>query len=529
MTMPAQNWWRGCVTYQIYPRSFQDSNGDGIGDLAGITRRLPYVADLGVDAIWLSPVFTSPMRDMGYDVADYRGIDPLFGTMADFDALLIRAHDLGLKVIIDQVLSHASDQHPLFRESRISRTNPVADWFVWTDPNPDGTPPNNWLSHFGGPAWTWDSRRKQFYLHNFLPSQPDFNFHNPAVQDWHLDNVRFWLDKGVDGFRLDTVNYFFHDRQLRSNPALPAGMAEFDTIPYFMQDHIHQKTQAENLRFVERLRSLTDSYAGRAMVGEISAGHRALDVMADYTTGPDRLHMAYSFGLLGPGFSARHFRDTVEGFFKAAPDGWPAWAFSNHDAIRHVSRWATHGPTDQIARQACALLLSLEGSIYLYQGEELGQLETDLEFSELRDPPGITFWPDYKGRDGCRTPMVWDDSAFGGFSTVQPWLPVKPPQAARHVAGQAQDDQSVLAFYRQMIALRRNTPALQQGKIRFLDLPEPVLGFQRGDSLTCLFNLSAQPQTVPIECKSEPVLAEGAGMKTGGITLAPFGFALLRT
>jgi alpha-glucosidase len=515
------DWWRGAVTYQIYPRSFQDSDGDGIGDLPGITSRLDHVAALGVDAIWLSPFFTSPMKDMGYDVADYCGIDPLFGTMADFDRLLARAHGLGLKVIIDQVLSHSSDQHPFFRKSRASRDNDKADWYVWADPNPDGTPPNNWLSHFGGPAWTWDSRRKQFYLHSFLPSQPDFNFHNPAVQDWHIENLRFWLDKGVDGFRLDTVNYYFHDRQLRSNPALPPGMAEFDTIPYFFQDHIHQKTQPENLAFVERLRVLTDSYAGRTMVGEISAGHRARQVMGDYTRGLSRLHMAYSFDMLGPGFSPEHFQGTIQAFFAAAPDGWPAWAFSNHDTPRHVSRWSGHCPPDALARLSAALLLSLEGSIYLYQGEELGQTETDLDFEELRDPPGITFWPDYKGRDGCRTPMVWDDSASGGFTTGTPWLPVKAPQRAQAVA--AQGPGSVLDFYRRMLALRRSSDALRHGKTRFRVAEKGLLAFSRGDEVLCLFNLSDGPLHFAGAPQHAALLAEGYAEGT----LDPLGFAIL--
>ena len=521
------DWWRGAVTYQIYPRSFQDSDGDGIGDLPGITSRLDHVAALGVDAIWLSPFFTSPMKDMGYDVADYCGIDPLFGTMADFDQLLARAHDLGLKVIIDQVLSHSSDQHPFFRESRASRDNPRADWYVWADANPDGTPPNNWLSHFGGPAWTWDSRRKQFYMHNFLPSQPDFNFHNPGVQDWHIENLRFWLDKGVDGFRLDTVNYYFQDRQLRSNPALPPGMAEFDTIPYFFQDHIHQKTQPENLAFVERLRVLTDSYQGRAMVGEISAGHRARQVMGDYTRGTNRLHMAYSFDMLGPSFSPEHFRGTVEAFFAAAPDGWPAWAFSNHDTIRHISRWAEHGQPDALARLSAALLLSLEGSIYIFQGEELGQIETELEFDELRDPPGITFWPDYKGRDGCRTPMVWQaDNQSGGFSSGKPWLPVKAPQLARNAA--AQGAGSVLDFYRRMLALRRGSDALRRGKTQFLATEKGLLAFSRGDRVLCLFNLSAGPLRFADAPQHAPLLAQGYAdgtLDALGFAILPFGAA----
>lgn len=519
-------WWRGAVTYQIYPRSFQDSNGDGIGDLTGIARRLDHVASLGVDAIWLSPFFTSPMQDMGYDVADYRGVDPLFGTMDDFDRLLERAHQLGLKVIIDQVLSHSSDQHPFFKQSRSLRDNDKADWYVWVDPQPDGTPPNNWLSHFGGPAWTWDSRRRQFYLNNFLPSQPDYNFHNPAVQDWHIENLRFWLDKGVDGFRLDVVNYYFHDRQLRANPPLPPGTAEFDTIPYFYQDHVHQKTQPENLVFLERLRALTDSYGDRAMVGEISAYPRAPEVMGEYTSGTTRLHMAYSFDMLGPKFSPQHFRSTIEAFFKAAPDGWPAWAFSNHDSPRHVSRWARHGSPEALARLSAALLLSLEGSIYIYQGEELGQTESELEFEELRDPTGITFWPDYKGRDGCRTPMVWDASPNGGFTTGTPWLPVKGPQLARNVASQGEG--SVLEFYRQMIALRRSHNVLWEGRTMFIDGPEGLLTFTRGEGVLCLFNLSDQRvATNSRRHHDAPLIAEGFARSNEGVTLAPLGFALL--
>ena len=336
-----------------------------------------------------------------------------------------------------------------------------------------------------------------------------------------MENLRFWLDRGVDGFRLDTVNYYFHDRQLRSNPALPPGMAEFDTIPYFFQDHIHQKTQAENLTFVERLRGLTDSYADRAMVGEISAGHRARQVMGDYTRGTNRLHMAYSFDMLGPGFSPGHFQGTIEAFFAAAPDGWPAWAFSNHDTPRHVSRWSDHGTPEALARLSAALLLSLEGSIYLYQGEELGQTETELNFEKLRDPPGITFWPDYKGRDGCRTPMVWDDSASGGFTTGTPWLPVKVAQRAQNVA--AQGPGSVLDFYRRMLAVRRRSDALRHGKTRFLDAPDGLLAFTRGDQVLCLFNLSAGPLHFADAPKGAPLFAEGyANGKLQGL-----GFAIL--
>ncbi|MGB8813465.1 MAG: alpha-amylase family glycosyl hydrolase, partial [Paracoccaceae bacterium] len=472
-------WWRGSVTYQVYPRSFQDSDGDGIGDLKGITARLPHIAALGVDAVWLSPIFTSPMADMGYDVSDYTDIDPLFGDLADFDAMLAEAHGLGLKVIIDQVLSHSSAEHPFFAQSRMDKVNDRSDWYVWVDPKPDGSPPNNWLSVFGGSAWEWDTRRRQYYLHNFLASQPDFNFHNPEVQDWLLDTMRFWLERGVDGFRLDTVNFYFHDQDLRSNPAELRLENAPAVNPFDMQDHRYSKNRPENIAFLERMRALLDEFDDRAMVGEVGeAPARALKIMAEYTSGA-RLHMAYSFDLLGPQFTPAHFRSRVEGFFQAAPNGWPCWAFSNHDVIRHVSRWAEFGKPDDVARLAAAMLLAFEGSVCLYQGEELGQTETDIEYHELTDPPGFKFWPDYKGRDGCRTPMVWEGTANGGFTTGVPWLPVKAPQLARNVAAQTGVEGSVLETYRALLAFRRATPALISGRSQFLDLPAPLLGFVR--------------------------------------------------
>ncbi len=525
------DWWRGSVTYQIYPRSFQDDTGDGIGDIKGITRRLPHVARLGVDAVWLSPIFTSPMADMGYDVSDYTDIDPLFGTLDDFDAMVARAHDLGLKVIIDQVLSHSSDHHPFFRESRADKTNPRADWYVWADPQPDGTPPNNWVSVFGGSAWEWDTRRRQYYLHNFLPSQPDFNFHNPDVQDWLLSVLRFWLDRGVDGFRLDTVNYYFHDRKLRSNGPLKRSENQPAVNPYDMQDHEYSKTRPENIAWLERMRAVLDEYDGRAMVGEVGdAPHRAVQIMADYTSG-QRLHMAYSFDMLGPEFTAAHFRSKIEGFFKGAPDGWPCWAFSNHDVVRHVTRWAAFGEPDRVAKQAAGLLLAFEGSICLYQGEELGQIETDIEYHELTDPPGFRFWPNYKGRDGCRTPMVWDGSANGGFTTGTPWLPVKPPQLARNAAAQDGVTGSVLEFYRVALAFRRQTAALRLGKTFFLDLPEPLLAFVRATddaALLCIFNLSPDPVTLRVSGAGEEVgPIQSAALVNDLLTLGPNGFCYL--
>ena len=524
------DWWRGAVTYQVYPRSFQDSDGDGVGDLPGITRRLPYLAELGVDAIWLSPFFKSPMKDMGYDVSDYCDVDPVFGTLADFDALIARAHDLGLKVIIDQVLSHTSDQHPAFAESRGSRTNPKADWYVWADPLPDGSPPSNWLSVFGGSAWAWDARRKQYYLHSFLASQPDLNFHNTQVQDWALDCMRFWLDRGVDGFRFDTVNYYFHDPKFRNNPAdqRPKEVAEGN--PYGMQLHLHDKNQPENLDWLARVRSLLDEYDA-ASVGEVGDSHFAIQLMGDYTA-PGRLHQCYSFELMGWDYAPTVFRDRIEGFFAGAPKSWPMWALSNHDVPRHVTRWTKPGEdSDALAKQAASLLLSLEGSICLWEGEELGQTDTELALEELTDPQGIAFWPEPVGRDNTRTPMVWDGSPNGGFTTGRPWLPVKPAQAARHVAGQLGREGSVLEHYRAMLAFRRSEPALRQGRTRFLDLPDPILAFQRGEgegAVLCLFNLSAAAHELWVTgAGGAGGPSVGAGLKGEKITLAPHAAAFL--
>ncbi len=523
-------WWRDAVIYQIYPRSFQDSDGDGIGDLQGITRRLDHVAVLGADAIWLSPIFTSPMKDMGYDVSDYTDIDPLFGTIADFDALIARAHDLGLKVIIDQVISHTSDKHPWFEESRQDRTNPKADWYVWADPNPDGTPPSNWPSVFGGPAWEWEPRRRQYYLHNFLIEQPDLNFHHKPVQDALLETMRFWLERGVDGFRLDTVNYYFHDRALRDNPPNPD-----HTGPetYGFQQHIYSKNRPENIAFLKRMRALTDEYDDRMMVGEVGdGGETAIRIMAEYTAGNDRLHMCYSFEMLSPEFTARHFRHTIEGVHDGAPDGHSCWSFSNHDVPRHVTRWLKHAEdADTLARQSIAMLASFPGTICLYQGEELGQTETELVYSELTDPPALRFWPEVKGRDGCRTPMVWDaDQPNAGFSDGTPWLPVKAPQSARAVRAQQSANDSVLGAYRDTLAFRKSQPALRWGETEFLDLPEPFLGLRRtrdGESLTCIYNLSPKAHRLTLRDKTELVGPSRASLQGKTLSLPANGFAWL--
>jgi alpha-glucosidase len=524
-------WWRSAVIYQVYPRSYQDDDGDGVGDLKGITRRLDHIAELGADCIWLSPIFKSPQADMGYDVSDYLEVDPVFGDVADFDALIEGAHARGLKVIVDQVLSHTSDQHEWFKASRKDRTNDKADWYVWADPLPDGSPPTNWHSHFGGPAWEFDPQRGQYYLHNFLGSQPDLNFHNPDVVDAILETCKFWLDRGLDGFRLDTVNYYFHDQKLRSNPPAQVKPQVMATDLYGMQSNIYNKTRPENIGFLERLRALTDQYDDIMMVGEVGEmGHRSIEIMGEYTEGTSRLHMAYSFAMLGPDFNAEHFRNCIEGFQRGAPDGHPYWSFSNHDVPRQVSRWAKHSVTEEtMARLACAMLMSFEGTIGIYQGEELGQTETEMTFEELTDPPAIRFWPAVKGRDGCRTPMVWEsDAPNAGFSTGKPWLPVKPEQAAKAVDTQGAG--SIFEFYKEMIAWRRASSALSTGTTTFISLPEPLLAFTReaeGEKLTCVFNLSADAHVLSVDGAATLARSGEAALEDGKLTLKGNGFAYI--
>ncbi|AXY42317.1 alpha-glucosidase family protein [Halomonas sp. JS92-SW72] len=493
-------WWRGGVIYQIYPRSFMDANGDGIGDLKGITEKLDYVASLGVDGIWLSPFFTSPMLDFGYDVSDYRDVDPMFGTLEDFKTLLARAHALGLKVMIDQVISHTSDQHPWFQESRADRTNAKADWYVWADPRPDGTPPNNWLSIFGGAAWTFDSRRRQYYLHNFLTSQPDLNFHHPEVRAAQLDNMRFWLELGVDGFRLDTVNFYFHDAKLRDNPPVPAGEAKTlgapDANPYTWQRHVYDLSRPENLEFLRELRALMDEFPGTTTVGEIGDDN-PLARMAEYTAGGDKLHMAYTFDLLNAPHSAAYLREVLERFQRLAGDAWPCWATSNHDVVRSATRWGAEEDPVAYPKVALAMLFSLRGSVCLYQGEELGLMEADVPFERIQDPYGKVLWPEFKGRDGCRTPMPWEQAENGGFTAegVEPWLPVEARQLPLAVAAQQDDPASVLSATRRLLAFRAAHPALVDGDLELVEVGDELLGFVRAtgeERLLCLFNLTGQ-------------------------------------
>ncbi|MDE2404787.1 MAG: DUF3459 domain-containing protein [Sphingomonadales bacterium] len=492
---PASPWWKGAAVYQIYPRSFADSNGDGIGDLPGITARLDHVARLGVDAIWLSPFFTSPMVDFGYDVADYCDVDPMFGTLADFDALVARAHALGLKVVIDQVYAHTSDRHAWFAESRATRTNDKADWYVWADPKPDGTPPSNWQSVFGGPAWTWDARRRQYYMHQFLKEQPQLNCHNPAVQDALLAASRFWLERGVDGFRLDALNHAMFDPKLRDNPA--ATDAGPRTRPFDFQRRTHSQDHPGVVPFVERIAALCAGYGAVFTVAEVG-GPRVMPLMKVYTAGNERLSSAYSFDFLyakalNPALVAK----TQRAWPGAPGEGWPSWAFENHDAPRSVSRWCAPGDIPAFARLATALLCCLRGNVFLYQGQELALEQDEIPFALLQDPEAIANWPLTLSRDGVRTPIPWDAAApHGGFTTGTPWLPLSAANITRAVAAQEADAESQLHFTRAMLALRKAHPALRLGTFADCRTKGDLLAFDRvhdGETLRCAFNLGTKP------------------------------------
>jgi alpha-glucosidase len=486
-----KEWWRGASIYQIYPRSFSDSNGDGIGDLAGIVSRLDYVASLGVNAVWLSPFFASPMKDFGYDVADYCSVDPIFGELADFDALIEKAHILGLKVLIDQVYSHTSDLHPWFSESRASRTNAKADWYVWADSKPDGSPPSNWQSVFGGPAWTWDARRQQYYMHNFLTSQPQLNCHNIAVQDALLSVASFWLDRGVDGFRVDAINFAMHDPLLRDNP--PSFQSNcVRTRSFDFQQHIYNQSHPDILVFIERIRALTDSYGDRFTVAEVG-GTMAEREMKSFTAGNTHFNSAYGFNFLyADALTPALVREVVETWQDEPGVGWPSWAFSNHDAPRWISRWAQTEHRASFARMAMLLFVCLRGNIIIWQGEELGLTQVDIGFDQLRDPEAIANWPLTLSRDGTRTPMPWETHAMHcGFTTGEPWLPLGPDHASLAVDSQNNDADSLLVATRKLLAFRSNHEALLYGSIRIVEAKDQLLVFERMTSeqhIVCAFN-----------------------------------------
>jgi alpha-glucosidase len=454
---PTFLWWRDGVIYQIYPRSFADSNGDGIGDIPGIYAHLDYLAHLGVDAIWISPVYPSPDADFGYDVSDYLNIDPKFGSLGDFDRLVAAAHARGIRVVMDLVLNHTSNQHPWFVEARQSRENPKRDFYFWRDPKPGGKAPNNWLSIFGGSGWELDEASGQMYFHLFDRRQPDVNWRNPALRQSMLDVFTFWAERGVDGFRLDVFNAYFKEANLADNPMGWLGLRSFDRM-----QHIHDIDQPEMLPFLRELRQLLARFPERYAVGETFIGDYR--VAARYT-GPDLLHATFDFGLLASRWSARAFSRAIQRWDHIlSTDSWPTWVLNNHDATRSASRYGG-GEDDRRSKVAAALLLTLRGTPFLYYGEEIGMRNIHLKRGEILDPVGKLYWPFYRGRDGCRAPMQWNSGPRAGFCPegAQPWLPLHPDYPQRNVEAMEADPASLLHFYRHLIALRKQHTALRAG------------------------------------------------------------------
>ncbi len=493
-------WWQAGVVYQIYPRSFGDSTGNGVGDLAGILQKLDYLAStLGVDAIWLSPFYPSPMADFGYDVSDYCNVDPLFGDLATFDRLVKEAHGRDLKIIIDFVPNHSSDQHAWFRESRSSRTNPRRDWYVWRDPKPDGSPPNNWLSVFGGPAWEWDPTTEQYYLHSFLKEQPDLNWRNPELKGAMLDAMRFWLDRGVDGFRIDVAHFIMKDPQERDNPPNPdakpmahKALGEYDSLI-----HLHDLGHPDTHGVFREIRALLDEYSSdrpRMSVGEIHVFDWN-EWAKYYGKDLDELHMPFNFALLKTEWTAAGVRCVVDELESAIPDGaWPNYVLGNHDDKRMATRLG-----EAASRQAAVLLLTVRGTPTLFYGDELGMREAEIPADRQQDPWGINV-PGL-GRDGCRTPMQWTAGPGAGFTNApEPWLPVSADYKTRNVETQLADPDSHLNLYRRMLGFRRRSDALREGDYRPVeDVPESCFVFERvhpDDTVLVGVNFSDQPAHV---------------------------------
>jgi len=529
-------WWKGAVLYHVYVRSFFDSDGDGHGDLPGVLAKLDYIQSLGVDGIWLSPIHPSPNRDWGYDIADFEGVQADYGTPDDLQALLDAAHERGLKVVLDEVLSHTSDEHPWLIESLTGgKDGPKANWYVWADPKDDGTAPNNWLSVFGGPAWAYQPARRQHYHHKFLRQQPKVNWRDPGAREAALSVLDFWLGKGVDGFRLDVAGTYLHDEGLTDNPPVP--LAERTRHDWShagnLQRHLHDSNLPENVEMLELIRRRVEAHGDRFVFGEFSEEEARCGA---YLTPDEGLHSAYTFVLLlqkklNGAFLRQHYA-TLAGY----PAHWPTISFSNHDVPRTVTRFGGKDASPELAKLLFALLLSLKGATLIYQGEELGLPQAELTRDQLRDPVGDLYWPYSGGRDGCRTPMPWTDQAPNlGFTTGAPWLPAAREHAGLTVAAQEADPDSTLAFARDMIAFRKDFAAMTVGEIEFLPTPEPVLAFVRRhgeEAIACVFNLSAEPQVV-----EDATLAAGrlmeirtgeADVRGGSLGLSPHAAVFLQ-
>ena len=518
------NWWRGASVYQVYIRSFCDSNGDGQGDLPGVLSKLDYIAALGVDAIWLSPLHPSPNRDWGYDVSDYEGVQPDYGTLDDFKALVDAAHARGLKIILDEVLAHTSDEHAWFAASRDGDAEKKT-WYVWADPQDDGTVPNNWLSVFGGPGWSYQPARRQYYHHKFLRQQPKLNWTDPAAKAAALDVLDSWMLRGVDGFRLDVANAFLHDVKLTDNPAIPAKDRDADawSAAANMQRHFHDSNLEENKALLNNVRRRVEAFPDRFVFGEFS---EEFERSGCYLPPDKGLHAGYNFALLaaaGPEAVRAHLQTLAR-----YPGHWPCISFSNHDVIRTVTRFGGGAAGDPALAKLClALLLAMRGTILMYQGEELGLPEVELRRDQLRDPVGDLYYPLFKGRDGCRTPMPWDGAGpHFGFTSGTPWLPLGPAHAGLSVAAQQADPASVLAYARMLFAARRGSAALRLGDLDLVEAPLPLIAFMRevdGEKLICVFNLGREPArfSCPPLAQAEPL-----GWGCGRAALSPAGLNL---
>jgi alpha-glucosidase len=486
-------WWKGGVIYQIYPRSFQDSNGDGIGDIPGITGRLDYLQDLGVDGIWLSPINPSPMYDFGYDISDYCGIDPVFGTLADFDRLVAEADRRGIRIILDLVLNHTSHLHPWFQAARSARDNPKRDWYIW-HPGKNGKPPNNWLGAFGGRAWERDEGTGEFYLHTFLKEQPDVNWRNPELRSAMFEVIRFWLDRGVKGYRFDVINWFLKDDRLRSNPftfGLPPR-------PYDLQQHIYDRNRPENHEIVRQIRSIVNEYPDCMTVGEVySKAPGDPELSASYLGADgDELHLSFDFSLIYRKWDARAFFRCISQWTTQVPrNAWPCWVLSNHDQPRSRSRFGKDSLAK--ARVAAVMLLTLRGTAFVYYGEEIGMKDGKIDRKQLHDPLGIKYWPLHPGRDPERTPMQWSGTEkHAGFSGETPWLPLGRDWRERNVADNQKDPDSLLHLYRSLIRLRKEKTALQHGTWHPLaDGEKQVIAYQRitaEEKITVALNFSGR-------------------------------------
>jgi alpha-glucosidase len=481
-------WWQDGIIYQVYPRSFSDSNNDGIGDLTGIMNRLDYFSNLDIDAIWLSPIYPSPDVDFGYDVSDYYAIDPRYGTMQDFDRLLVEAHRKNIRIILDMVLNHTSDKHPWFQQSRLSRENAYSDWYLWRDPLQNGKPPNNWQSRTGGGGWEFDPQRGQYYFHMFYKQQPDLNWRNPEVCKAMMDILHFWLEKGVDGFRFDVFNVFYKDKNFSNNPP-KLGIRKFDC-----QQHVFDCDQPEMIPVLEEIRSLMDGYGDRFSVGEpfLSTPEKA----AKYSA-PGRLNTAFNFDFLTCPWKPDKFLQTILNFNQILEtESWPTCVLNNHDTRRSASRF-TRGEDDRLLKAAAALLLTQRGTPFLYYGEEIGMRDVQLQKSEIKDPVGLHYWPFYKGRDGCRSPMQWDASENGGFSKASPWMKVHSDYPFRNIADQQENSTSLFNFYRRLIQLRKENEALRRGAfIPLTFIPRKILAYLRQtekQTIIVVINFSWRP------------------------------------